>query len=120
MPRKKRRFVRDAKILKDKALYSLSRGLAAFNSHENSGRVTAVLLYFQHAGEMLVKGALIQKGCAVFDKKSHKAEGMKRCLNRAKEHLQSSEGEIGVFRTIDALRDTEQHWYAAVPKKSSI
>jgi hypothetical protein len=62
MPRKKRRFVRDAKILKDKALHSLSRGLAAFNSHENSGRVTAVLLHFQHAGEMLVKGALVQKG----------------------------------------------------------
>jgi hypothetical protein len=117
MPRKKRRFVRDAKILKDKALYSLSRGLVAFNSHEDSGRVTAVLLHFQHAGEMLVKAALVQKGCAVFDKKSHKAEGMKRWLNRAKEHLQSSEGEIGVLRTIDALRDTEQHWYAAVPEE---
>jgi hypothetical protein len=114
---RRRRLVRDAKILKDKALSSLRRGLAAFNSHEDLGRVTAILLHFQHAGEMLIKAGLIQKGCNVFDKRSHKADGMKSCLNRATEHLRSSETEVGVFRTIDALRDTEQHWYAVVPEE---
>jgi hypothetical protein len=66
---------------------------------------------------MLVKAVLIQKRCQIFDKKSHRADGMKRCLNRAQEHLQSPESEVGVFRTIDALRDTEQHWYAVVPEE---
>jgi hypothetical protein len=117
MTKKRRRFVRDAKILKDKAISSLGRGLSAFNSHVDSGRVTAVLLHFQHAGEMLVKAGLIQRGCKVFDKKSHKADGMRKCLNRAQEHLQSPQNEVGVFRTIGALRDTEQHWYSVVPEE---
>lgn len=119
MAPKQRKLKRDARILKRKALASLRLGLSAFNSHEESGRTTAVLLHFQHATEMLLKAALIQRGQSIFDKETSKSKGFKACLNLAPQHLKSSTSECGVLRAIDAMRVTEQHWYAVVPKRSS-
>jgi HEPN domain-containing protein len=69
MAPKQRKLKRDARILKRKALASLRLGLSAFNSHEESGRTTAVLLHFQHATEMLLKAALIQRGQSILTKR---------------------------------------------------
>jgi hypothetical protein len=46
---------REAWMPKFKALDSLRRATSAFNSFEDSGRVTSVLLHLQHAFEMLLK-----------------------------------------------------------------
>lgn len=103
---------RDAKILKAKALASVKAALSAFNSFADEGRVTSVLLHLQHAGEMLLKAALVQVGtCKVFGKDG-KSIGMAKCLNHAPQHLRSLDAECGVFRAVDAMRDAEQHWYA--------
>lgn len=103
---------RDARILKAKAVASIRRGLSAYNAFDEDGRVTTVLLHLQHAGEMLMKAALVQAGsCSVFEPDG-KSIGMKKCLNFASEHLKSPDAERGVFRAMDAMRDQEQHWYA--------
>jgi hypothetical protein len=107
---------RDAETLKKKALASLRRGVSTYNSHEEDGRVTSVLLHLQHAGEMLIKASLVQRGQKIFDAESRKSKGFSKCLNLAHQHLQCEQSEIGVFRTVDAMRDTEQHWYASVPE----
>jgi hypothetical protein len=104
---------RDAKSLKGKALASLRRGLASFNSFEEDGRATSVLLHFQHCCEMLVKALLVQKRVNVFDKKTQISEGFARCLNLASAHGITA-SEAGLMRAIDSLRDAEQHWLIVV------
>lgn len=64
------KLVRDARILKTKGLSSLRTGLVSFNSFNEDGRSTTVLLHLQHACEMLIKAALSQKRIPIFDKKS--------------------------------------------------
>ena len=103
--------------MKSKALASLRRAIVIFNSHEEDGRATSILLHLQHAGEMLIKAALVQRGQKVFDPTTNKSKGFARCLNLSEEHLGCTKSEIGSFRTIDALRDTEQHWFALVPEE---
>lgn len=100
---------REAKTLKRKALCSLRRGLTAFNSYDEDGRVTTVLLHLQHACEMLLKGALIQTRVGIFDK-TGRSYGFEKCVNLAKIHCELTDGEAGVMRAVDSLRDAEQHW----------
>jgi hypothetical protein len=48
----------DARELKRKSLSSLRAAVTSFNSLDNDGRATAVLLNLQHAFEMLLKASL--------------------------------------------------------------
>jgi hypothetical protein len=117
LAKKRKQHKRDARTLKGKSLASLRRAISIFNSHEEDGRATSVLLHLQHAGEMLIKAALVQRGQKIFDKSTHKSKGFGRCLNISEEYLQCTKDEVGAFRTIDVLRDTEQHWFALVPEE---
>ena len=100
---------REAKTLKQKAVCSLRRGLTAFASYDEDGRITTALLHLQHTCEMLLKGALIQKRVGIFDK-AGRSYGFEKCVNLAKMHCGLTDGEAGVMRAIDSLRDAEQHW----------
>lgn len=101
---------REARLLKEKALASLRRAIAAFNEFDDVGRTSAVLLHLQHASEMLLKAALVQRNVTVFDKRDGRSVGHEKCVNLGREHLGLSESEAGLLRAIDALRDDEQHW----------
>lgn len=105
---------RDAKTLKLKSLCSLRRGLSAFNSYEEDGRITAILLHLQHTCEMLIKAALLQKGANIFDKKSGRSLSFEKCINLARQNCGLSESSAGTMRAIDSLRDAEQHWIVVV------
>jgi hypothetical protein len=105
---------REAKILHDKALASLRRAVGAFNSYDDSGRSTAVLRDLQHAFEMILKAALVQRGRRVFDRKSGTSIGFDKCVHLTVEALGLDEQQAGTLRAIDALRDEEQHWFAHV------
>lgn len=111
------KLLRDARLLKMKALSSLRRGVAAFNSFDEDGRTTTVLLHLQHACEMLLKAALIQKRVPIFDKMSATSLGFSKCVNLAQVHCGVSNEEAGVMRTIDSLRDAEQHWFVVVAEQ---
>jgi hypothetical protein len=100
---------REARTLKQKALSSLRRGLSAFNSYDDDGRITTVLLHAQHACEMLLKAALIQRRISIFDGAGRSC-GFEKCINLARAHCGLADGEAGIMRTIDSLRDAEQHW----------
>ena len=107
---------RDARTLRDKAISSLKRGIAAFNSHEEDGRITAILLSFQHSAEMIIKAILVQRGINVFNKATGYSLGFEKSLN-----LSMSQGvlasEAGTLRTIDSLRDAAQHWIVFVDEQ---
>jgi hypothetical protein len=66
---------------------------------------------------MMLKAALTDKKVAVFDKKSGRSIGFDRCLNLGAEHLQLDASEIGVLRTVDSLRDDEQHWLGDISEE---
>lgn len=108
------KLLRDARILKIKALSSLRLGLTSFNSFSDDGRSTTVLLHLQHACEMLIKAALAQQRIPIFDKKTATSLGFTKCVNLAQSHCGVTEQEAGVMRAIDSLRDAEQHWYVVV------
>lgn len=105
-----------ARILKGKALASVRASVIAFNGLDDDGRVTEVLLRIQHGFEMLMKAALNQRGIAVFDKKTGRSIGLDKALNLAQGDaiIKLSNDEAGLIRTIDAMRDEEQHWYTTV------
>jgi hypothetical protein len=102
---------REAGILKRKSLASLRCATAAFNSLDDDGRVTDVLLHMQHAFEMLLKAALVQRSVKVFEPKLGQAIGFEKCVNLGSEHLKLTAEEAGTLRAIAALRDDQQHWY---------
>lgn len=101
---------REARNLKQKALSSLRRGLSAFNGYDNDGRITTVLLHLQHACEMLLKAALVQSRTTIFDA-SGRTFSLEKCANLAKQHCGITDGEAGLMRAIDSLRNAEQHWF---------
>lgn len=73
-------LVRDARTLKSKAICSLRIAMTSFNSYDEDGRVTSVLLHLQHAVEMLLKAVLCQRKAKVFDKETGKSMGFEKCL----------------------------------------
>jgi len=111
---------RDARTLKAKALCSLRRAVTAFNGCDEDGRTTTVLLHLQHASEMLLKAILVQKGVRVMDPAKRTSIGHEKCVALAMHHAKLTADEAGLLRTVDALRDAEQHWMGVVPRTSSI
>ena len=105
-----------ARILKGKAVASVRASVIAFNGLDEDARVTNVLLRMQHAFEMLLKAALNQGGASVFDKKTGKSIGLEKAINLAQgdRKIKLGADEAGLIRTIDAMRDEEQHWYSVV------
>jgi len=108
------KLVRDARTLKTKAIESLRTAMTAFNSYDDAGRVTSVLMHSQHACEMLLKAVLVQGKGKVFDKDTGRAIGFDRCLGLCSAHHQLTTEEAGIMRAIDAQRDAAQHWFVYV------
>lgn len=106
-----------SRLLKDKALASLRRVTAAYNSHEEDGRQTTVLLMLQHSCEMLLKAALREKGVNVFSREGHvvgRSIGYEKCVRLSAEYLGLTAEQQGTLRAVDNMRDDEQHWIADV------
>lgn len=106
----------EARILQRKALSSLRTATTAFNSPDDDGRVTSVLLALQHAFEMLLKAALAQSRIGVFDRRTGRALSFESCIRQAQQaaRIRLSDEEAGTLRTINAMRDDEQHWFNVV------
>lgn len=107
----------EARVLKRKAVSSMRAAMTAFNSPNDDGRVTAVLLDLQHAFEMLMKAALVQHRIpGVFDKETGRSIGFARCLHEAQSasRVKLTEEEAGALRAVGAMRDDQQHWFTVV------
>lgn len=113
------RLKQEVKVLHTKALSSVRWATASFNSPDDDGRPTRVLLGFQHAFEMLLKAALVHSGKTVFDKKLGRSLGFEDCVKLAVGNatIRLTPEEAGTVRAIDALRDDEQHWFNQVSEQ---
>ncbi|KPX06787.1 hypothetical protein ALP16_01556 [Pseudomonas savastanoi] len=74
------KLLRETRTLKVKAVSSLRIAMQAFNSFDDDGRITTVLLHLQHACEMLLKAVLIQNKANVFDKVTGRSISFDRSL----------------------------------------
>lgn len=92
----------------------MRRMARVFNDFDEDGRQVSVLLYLQHAFEMLLKAGLVQRHVRVFDKRLGRSIGFEKCVNLAAMHLDVTEDEAGLLRAVDALRDEAQHWLTDV------
>ncbi len=81
--------------------------MTAFNSCDDDGRTTSVLLHMQHAAEMLLKAILVQKGVKVFDPTKQTTIGFEKCVNLCGQQAKLSTEEAGLLRVVDGLRDAE-------------
>ena len=66
---------------------------------------------------MLLKAILVQNHIPIFDKKSATSLGFTKCISLAQSHCGLNPHEAGVMRTIDSLRDAEQHWFLVVSEQ---
>jgi hypothetical protein len=109
----------ETRVLKRKALASFITAAEAFNSLQENGRVTRVLLHLQHSFEMLLKAALVQAGVRVFDPAMGRSIGFESCvrLGIGDQKIKLTEADAGTLRAIDALRDDEQHWFNEVSEQ---
>lgn len=106
----------NVRTLRAKALESFRTGVTSFNSLDEDGRMTTVLLSFQHAFEMLVKAALEAKKVPAFDKRSGKSISLEGAIRQCQqtEGIKLTDEEAGTIRALDALRDAQQHWHVIV------
>lgn len=110
------KLCQSARILNGKAIAPVRASVIAFDGLDEDGRVTNVLLCLQRAFEMLLKAALAQGGASMLDKKTGKSIGLEKAINLAQgdEKIKLGANEAAPIRTIDAMRDEEQHWYSVV------
>lgn len=103
---------REARLLLDKACDSLLLSVEFFNRPHDRGRVSSSLILLDHAFEMLLKAAILNRGGRVREKRAKETIGFDACVRRA-----LSDGRIKfldeeqalLLQTINGLRDAAQH-----------
>jgi hypothetical protein len=103
---------REAKLLLSKACDSLLLSIELFNRPQERGRVSAVLIQLDHAFEMLLKAAILNRGGRIREPRAKETIGFDTCVRRG-----LSDGRIRfladeqalILQTINGLRDAAQH-----------
>lgn len=105
---------REAKLLLNKALSSLVLSVDHFNASSDKGRAEAVLIFLDHAFEMLLKASLVERGTKIREKGAKNTIGFDHCVRKA-----LTEGDGVQFLTddqalnlqiINNYRDAAQHY----------
>lgn len=103
---------KETKLLKQKALSSLTLCVDHFNRTSDIGRVEAVLHFLDHSFEMLLKGSILHRGGKIRERGEKNTIGFDSCVRRA-----LSDGDIRflideqalTLQAINGLRDAAQH-----------
>ena len=103
---------REAKLLRAKACDSLLLSIELFNRPHDRARVSGVLIQLDHAFEMFLKAAILDRGGRIRDSGAKETIGFDACVRRG-----LSDGGIKfladeqalTLQTINGLRDAAQH-----------
>lgn len=100
-------------MLLGKACDSLRLSIELFNRPHDYGRVTGVLIHLDHAFEMFLKAAIVQRSGRIREKRAKETIGFDACVRRSlsdgKIRFLSEEQAI-TLQTINGLRDAAQHY----------
>lgn len=104
---------KEAKRLYQKAIDSLTLSIELFNRPNDCGRIHGVLIFLDHAFEMLLKASIIHKGGKIREKRAKETIGFSACVRKgfsdnAIKFL--SETDVLTLQTINGLRDAAQHY----------
>jgi hypothetical protein len=107
----------DADRLLRQAIDSLTLGVDQFNRSAEQGRQASVVMFLDHACEMILKAALLQRGCDIRDPGTGYTFSFDTCLNKATDDAAVkylSDDERRTLRVLNALRDQAQHFVVDV------
>lgn len=103
---------KEARLLKEKAINSLTLSVEHFNRPWDLGRVDAVLVMLDHSFEMLLKAAILHRGGRIREPGAKNTIGFDSCVRRApsdgKVRFLTTEQAL-VLQAINGLRDAAQH-----------
>jgi hypothetical protein len=103
---------KEARLLKDKSLSSLTLGIDHFNRPWDVGRTDAVLILLDHSFEMLLKAAILHRGGRIREPGEKNTIGFDACVRRALStaNIQFLTDEQALtLQAINGLRDAAQH-----------
>ncbi len=104
---------KEAKILLDKSVESLILSIEIFNRPNNIGRVNGVLIFLDHAMELLLKSSILQKGGRIREKGAKQTLGFDACVRKGLSTGSIkflSHNQALTLQNINALRDAAQHY----------
>ncbi|WP_404351765.1 hypothetical protein LG324_03365 [Phycicoccus jejuensis] len=103
---------REVRLLKDKAVASLTLSVEHFNRPWDLGRGDAVLILLDHAFEMLLKASILHRGGRIREPREKNTIGFDACVRRALStpgvQFLTDEQAL-VLQAINGLRDAAQH-----------
>jgi hypothetical protein len=104
------RVKKEAKLLKGKGVSSLLLSIDHFNRVFEVGRSEAVLIFLDHAFEMLLKAGILAKGGKIREPREANTIGFDKCVRKALSEAAFLTNEQAlVLQTINGLRDAAQH-----------
>lgn len=111
---------KEAKHLFQKAVDSLSISIELFNRPNDTGRVHGVLIFMDHAFEMLLKASIIERRGKILQERKSETIGMslciRKCLSDDKVRFLNEE-QVLVLQTLNSLRDAAQHYVIEVSEQ---
>lgn len=111
---------RECKTLVQKAIDSLILCIGHFNSPSDRGRNAAVLIFLDHAFEMLLKAATLHRGGKIRDRGQSNTITFEECIRRGNSggpiHFISND-QANLLRSANSLRDAEQHHFVHVSEQ---
>lgn len=102
---------KEARTLLEKSVNSLVLSIECFNRPWDRGRTEAVLIFLDHAFEMLLKAALLHRGDSIWEKGQSQTIGFDPCVRNGltgRFKFLSNE-EALLLQAINGLRDAAQH-----------
>ncbi|MFC0105578.1 DUF3644 domain-containing protein [Kibdelosporangium aridum] len=103
---------KEARLLKQKSLSSLTLSVEHFNRPWDVGRTDAVLILLDHSFEMLLKASILHCGGRIRDSGEKNTIGFDQCVRRSLStgRLQFlSDEQALTLQAINGLRDAAQH-----------
>lgn len=116
----KRSLRPDVEALANQAVDSLLLAIEHFNRPSERGRQVSILLMLDHACEMLLKAAILQRSGTIRNPKTGYAHSFEFCLNLATDdgHIKFlTDDERRTLRVLNALRDQAQHYLVDVSEQ---
>jgi len=110
---------KNVRPLLDRSIESLILAIELFNRPSEIGRNHGVLMFLQHAFEMLLKAGILQKTGRIHPKEDGYTYSFARCLVIAHEELDvlTRDGKM-TLEILDAQRDQAVHFYAETRQNS--
>ncbi|MBX7111291.1 MAG: hypothetical protein K1X87_05530 [Dehalococcoidia bacterium] len=110
---------KEARLLLDKAVNSLTLSIELFNRPTDVGRVDAVLLLLDHSFEMLLKAAILHRGGRIREPRATETIGFDKCvrvaLSDGSVQFLSNEQAL-LLQAINEYRDAAQHHLVDMPE----